>query len=118
MTARLALGFGLGFTDLYDRAGLARLDAQFLAWLGERDGDLAQRLQSARANPASVAGEPESELLIALAPMLEDFLGAIFAIETELSAAKAARVNLAPIFEVKRQFVQRRAIRKHAAEAE
>ena len=31
MTARLALGFDLGFDDLYDREGLARLDDRFLA---------------------------------------------------------------------------------------
>ena len=28
-----ALGHGLSFNDLYDREGLARLDAAFVAWL-------------------------------------------------------------------------------------
>ncbi|HEY1426326.1 MAG TPA: hypothetical protein VGF50_06605, partial [Caulobacteraceae bacterium] len=121
MTARLApsldLGFDLGFDDLYDRAGLAKVDARFLGFLGERDGELRERLAAARAAPEEVKGDPESELLIALAPHLEDFVGALFGVESELGAARQARTDLAPIFEVKRQFVQRRAVRKYSGEA-
>jgi NADPH-dependent glutamate synthase beta subunit-like oxidoreductase/NAD(P)H-flavin reductase len=118
MTASLSLGFDLGFDDLHQRAGLTRLDASFLGFLGERDGALRQRLEAARLAPAEVAGEAESELLIALAPVLEDFIGVLFGIEAELGASRQARVDLAPIFEIKRQFVQRRAVRKYGAEAE
>jgi len=118
MTARLALGFDLGFDDLYDREGLAKLDRSFLGYLGARDGGLREQLEAARAAPGDVKGDPESELLIALAPHLEDFVGALFGIEAELGTVRQARSDLAPIFEVKRQFVQRRAVRKHASEAE
>jgi NADPH-dependent glutamate synthase beta subunit-like oxidoreductase/NAD(P)H-flavin reductase len=118
MTASLALGFDLSFDDLHTRDGLTRLDGRFLGWLGERDGDLSQRLEAARAAPAAVKGEAESELLIALAPHLEDFVGVLFGVEEELGAARQARVDLAPVFEIKRQFVQRRATRKYAADAE
>ncbi|HWF75758.1 MAG TPA: FAD-dependent oxidoreductase [Caulobacteraceae bacterium] len=117
MTASLALGFDLAFTDLYDRGGLAKVDQAFLGYLGARDAVLLERLEAARAAPGELAGDPESELLIALAPVLEDFIGVLFGVEAELGAARQARVDLAPIFEVKRQFVQRRAVRKHAAEA-
>ena len=117
MTASLALGFDLAFADLYDRGGVAKVDQAFLCYLGERDGSLRERLEAARAAPGEVAGDPESELLIALAPVLEDFVGALFGVEAELGTARQARVDLAPIFEVKRQFVQRRAARKYAAEA-
>ena len=117
MTASLALGFDLCFDDLHSREGLARLDARFLTSLGERDGELKGRLEAARADPASVKGDAESELLIALAPVLEDFVGALFAVEAELGASRAARADLAAVFEVKRQFVQRRATRKYGAEA-
>jgi NADPH-dependent glutamate synthase beta subunit-like oxidoreductase/NAD(P)H-flavin reductase len=116
MTARLALGFGLAFSDLYGRDGLARLDGRFLAWLEQRDGALGERLAAARRAPGSLAGEAESELLIELAPIVEDFVGVLFGIEHELGDARRARADLAPIFEVKRQFVQRRAIRKYAGE--
>ena len=37
----LTLGFGLAFTDLYENAGLEKLDRRFVAWLREADGDLA-----------------------------------------------------------------------------
>ena len=63
MTASLALGFDLSFDDLHSREGLARLDARFLAFLGERDGELKGRLEAARSDPASVKGDAESELL-------------------------------------------------------
>jgi NADPH-dependent glutamate synthase beta subunit-like oxidoreductase/NAD(P)H-flavin reductase len=118
MTASLALGFDARFDDLYGRDGLVKLDGKFLDYLGARDGGLRERLEAARAEPASVKGEAESELLIAIAPVLEDFIGVLFGVEAELTAARDARTGLAAIFEVKRQFVQRRAVKKHAAEAE
>src|ERR1700761_4728789 len=94
MTASLALGFDLSFDDLHSRDGLARLDTRFLAFLGERDGELKGRLEAARADPASVKGDAESELLIALAPVLEDFIGALFGVEGELGASRVARADL------------------------
>src|SRR5579862_6559959 len=117
MTARLSLGFDLGFDDLHHRDGLAKLDQSFLGFLGERNGALRQRLEAARMAPADVEGDAESELLIELAPALEDFIGVLFGVEAELGASRQTRVDLAPIFEVKRQFVQRRAVRKYAADA-
>ena len=118
MTASLSLGFDLGFDDLYGREGLAKVDARFLEFLGQRDSELRQRLQAGRAAPEAARGDAESELLIALAPVLEDFIGVLFGVEAELGASHQARVDLAPTFEVKRQFVQRRAVRKYGAEAE
>src|SRR5262252_2229352 len=118
MNASLSLGFDLSFDDLHSREGLARVDASFLDYLGERDGELKGRLEAARASPAAVKGDPESELLIALAPILEDFVGRLFGVETELGASRAARAELSAVFEVKRQFVQRRATRKYSADAQ
>ena len=117
MTA-LTLGFDLSFDDLHSREGLAKLDDSFLDFLGARDGELRQRLEAARAAPAACEGEAQSELLIALAPVLEDFVGVLFGVEAELGVSRATRADLAVVFEVKRQFVQRRAVRKHAAEAQ
>ena len=117
MTASLSLGFDVSFADLHSRVGLGRVDARFLDYLGERDGELRGRLDAARAAPDALKGDPESELLIALAPILEDFIGRLFGVETELSSSRAARAELSPVFEVKRQFVQRRATRKYGAEA-
>ena len=117
MTSSLSLGFDLSFADLHSPEGLDKLDARFVAYLGERDAELKDRLQAGRAAPSAARGDFESDLLIALAPALEDFVGGLFGIEAQLSASRGARAALAPVFEVKRQFVQRRAMRKYASEA-
>ena len=104
------LRFGIAFRDLYERAGLARVDAEFLNYVGQADAALRQRLLDARTAPAT--GKSESDLLIALAPHLEDFIARLFGIETEAQALAARHHELAPLYSVKRLFVQRRALHK------
>jgi NADPH-dependent glutamate synthase beta subunit-like oxidoreductase/NAD(P)H-flavin reductase len=101
------LAFGLQFEDLYEREGLLRLDAAFLSFLS---AEVRDKLVQARANPLS--GKTESELLILLAPHVEDFLAKLFGIETEALALAARHNELAPLWSVKRLFVQRRAVHK------
>ena len=108
----MQLRFGLEFKDLYGRAGLARLDDAFCASVAETDPGLAQRLSAARAAPETLAAKAESELLIALAAPLEDFIARLFGIEAEAQALGARHHNFAPLYAVKRQFVQRRALGK------
>ncbi|TMI00866.1 MAG: pyridine nucleotide-disulfide oxidoreductase, partial [Betaproteobacteria bacterium] len=112
----LQLGFGFSFRDLYSTAGLQRLDAVFGAWLGQADAALAARLASARADPDALGRKGESELLIALAPQLEDFLAQLFGVESEVTALQAAQHELAPLFACKRQVVQRKALNKYKAD--
>src|SRR5207244_12582921 len=71
---------------------------------------LADRLAAARANP--LAAGAESELLIALAPHVEDFIAQLFGIEGEAQALAERHNELAPLYAIKRQFVQRRALHK------
>ena len=118
MTSSLALGFDATFDDLHDRDGLARLDARFLDFLTSRDAGLRTRLESARAAPGEMARHDESELLIDLAPGLEAFVGELFGASRELDILRAGRDALALIYSVKRLFVQRRATKKYAAEAD
>src|SRR5690242_2765561 len=106
----MQLGFGITFPDLYERDGLIKVDAAFLAFLGEADRTLADRLNAARAKAPS--GLAESQLLIALAPHVEDFVAKLFAIESEARALAERHNELAPLYSVKRQFVQRRALHK------
>ena len=106
----MKLGFGIAFGDLYERAGLLRLDAAFLDFLGEADAALRERLLAARASPPAV--REESDLLVALAPHVEDFLARLFGIEAEAGALAARHNELAPLYSVKRNFVQRRALHK------
>src|SRR5690348_12612109 len=106
----LTLGFGLNFTDLYESAGLERLDRRFVEWLGEADGDLGAQLLAARAQPDAVfTAGGESGLLIDLAPHLDDFIGELFGIGAALRQLAVRHEALAPLYAAKRLFVQRRA---------
>src|ERR1019366_6544425 len=106
------LNLGFAFPDLYSRPGLVRIDAAFRQYLRQGDAALAERLVSARAQPDALAKKAESELLIALAPHLEDFIAALFGITAEVQALSARHAELAPLYTMKRLFVQRRAMHK------
>ena len=110
--AALRPDFGLDFADLYAREGLARVDTAFVGFLRDLSPELGERLLAARAEPAALPARQESELLIALAPHLEDFLARLFGIEAEAQALAARHHNFAPLYSVKRLFVQRRALHK------
>ncbi|MCC7271605.1 MAG: FAD-dependent oxidoreductase [Alphaproteobacteria bacterium] len=114
--SELALRFGLAFDDLYDRGGLVRIDGLFLDALGEADAALRDRLLAARAEPEVLGRKAEGDLVLALAPHLDDFLGALFGIADEAAALRRAHHALAPLYAVKRLFVQRRAVKGAAAE--
>jgi NADPH-dependent glutamate synthase beta subunit-like oxidoreductase/NAD(P)H-flavin reductase len=103
---------GLSFHDFYDPAGLARLDAEFLDFLQEADPAAAIRLRAGRQEPSALAPLAESELLLALAPHLDRFVGRLFGIEAEMLALSARHHELAPLYQVKRLFVQRKAMHK------
>ena len=106
-------GFGLIFGDLYANSGLARVDGAFLAHLATVDATLSERLSAARADPAALGRLGESELLLALAPHLEDFIARLFRVEVEVTALQAAQHELAPLFACKRQVVQRKALNRY-----
>src|SRR5271165_3055883 len=106
----LSLAFGLAFEDLYSRDGLVRLDQTFLDYLKAGDAALYDRLTAARGNPAGLARKAASELIIAVAPYLEDFTGRLFGIEGDLRDLQARHHALAPLYSVKRKFVQRKAV--------
>ena len=106
----LRLAHGLKFEDLYLRNGLQRLDAAFLACLRAAAPDLSDALQAARATPDSLTRLQESALLIALAPHLDDFIGELFGIGAQVQTLAARHHTLAPLYAIKRGFVQRRAM--------
>ena len=108
----LKLAFGLSFAELYRRDGCARLDAAFLDSLGASDAGLKLRLLAARADPASFDAKAESALILEIAPHLDDFLAELFGIEAEFRTLAARHHELAPLYAIKRQFVQRRASNK------
>ena len=107
---KLTLSFGLAFEDLYTQEGLANLDAIFLQRLAESSPALHQRLLDARRDPSALAAKPSSELIIELAPHLEDFIGSLFAIDAELGDLRSRHHALDALYSVKRKFVQRKAL--------
>jgi NADPH-dependent glutamate synthase beta subunit-like oxidoreductase/ferredoxin-NADP reductase len=113
--SRPTLAFGLSFEQLYEREGLKRLDARFLDVLRHTDPDLEQRLRSARSQPDAIARKEESHLLMAVAEHLDDFLSHLFAIDSEVEALSEAHHAQAPMYKLKRLFVQRKAATTYKA---
>ncbi|HXQ51883.1 MAG TPA: FAD-dependent oxidoreductase [Stellaceae bacterium] len=107
----LALQHGLTFAELWTRDGLVRLDAAFVAHLAAADVALHGRLVTARREPGALEAKDESDLLVELAPHVEDFVGDLFGIASEVRALQARHDALAPLYSVKRLFVQRRAVK-------
>ena len=113
MSTSLSLAFDLRFEDLYGRDGLVRLDGCFVDFLRHRNVELHNRLMAARAVPDRLAGKEESDLIVELAPELEDFVAALFGIAREVDALRSRHDALSPLYTVKRLFVQRRAAKKY-----
>ncbi len=112
-----ALRHGLSFDDLYDRDGLARLDAAFVDWLKDAAVEGHARLMAARAAPDQLAAKDESNLLIDLARPLEDFVAALFDVSDQATALRQHHSVLAPLYDCKRLFVQRYVARTIKADA-
>jgi NADPH-dependent glutamate synthase beta subunit-like oxidoreductase/NAD(P)H-flavin reductase len=110
----MQLAFGVAFSDLYTREGLARLDRCFVLELAQADIPLHDRFVTARTDPKALAPKEHSQLLIDLAPHLEDFVARLFGIEAAVRALGARHQELVPLFACKRLFVQRRAAKAHS----
>ncbi len=108
----LSLGFGMQFDDLYSRDGLSRLDTRFLEYLAKGDPPLRDRLLAARAS-APASRKAEAELLLEIAPQLDDFIAQLFDIAPQVSALSQRHRALAPLYACKRLFVQRKAAVAH-----
>ena len=113
----LNLAHGLTFADLYRRDGLRKIDAAFRAQLAASDASLAERLTAGRDNPDACAKKDESALIIALGPYLDRFIAQLFGIGGEVQALTGRHEELAPLYRVKRQFVQRKSTAKYKADA-
>lgn len=107
MKPELNLGFNLSFPDLYTSSGLKNIDNSFNTFLFDANADLWQRFQTARKE-----GKTESNLLMEIAPYIEDFIGHLFDIKENIHHLQEQHHDLAVIFTAKRQFVQRYAIKK------
>src|SRR5262249_393661 len=113
MSESISLAFELWREDVDGRDGLVGLDGWFVDALKRRNVDLHNRLMAARAAPEQLAGKAESDLIVELAPEVEDFIVALFGITREVDALRLRHDALAPLYTVKRLFVQRRAAKKY-----
>ena len=90
------LGFDATFSELSGREGLVRLDRVFVNRLAAADADLHARLMTARATPEALDAKTEGELVVALGPHLEDFLGELFAIQRGTRCGRRAHPGAGP----------------------
>jgi len=119
MAHKLQLGLGFTFEQLYTVEGASAIDQAFIAHLAKADVELHNRFVAGRADPSALENKEQSELIVDAAPHVEDFIGQLFGIAPEIAAVQARHDALAPIYTVKRLFVQRRAVKGvEPAEAE
>lgn len=112
------LKYDLSFEDLYDRAGLMRLDEIFLEALATTDENLHAQLTAARhhaAAGASLEKKALADLMLAIAPHVDEFVADLFGVSQDTQKLSDAVDDLAPIYRMKRQFIQRRVLKKHDA---
>ena len=103
---------GFSYPDLHDALRLADLTAAFHRDLQQADPELSARFEQHRRAPLS--GPAEGDLLVEVSGHLSRFLGKLFGVEDEQASQRAAAGRDAPLFRVKREFVQRRVFRKGA----
>ena len=99
------------YEDLFQQQGLARLDQEFLAYLGKRDAALSDQLANFRAGTEAQTPLSQSTLLLAIAPHVEGFIARLFQIEEPVSLLQTATLSHDVVMLFKKQFVQRRARR-------
>ncbi len=131
----LDLNFGYDFADINSLSGLTRLDKSFLRYLNEQGLDIANKLRSYRAqsqldgktnckkyfddtehysyNHQHSDNKERSELIIQLAPLLDDFLSELFSITEQNLSLKKQHQEFNVIYECRRKFVQRYALKKY-----
>ena len=107
----LKLAFDLNFSDLYDDRALRRVDDAFFETLKALDSDLAARLSAARTAPDDLDDKTEADLLLELGPHVDAFIAKLFGIEDQLADLAGRHTALEPLYDCKRLFVQRRALK-------
>ncbi|WP_425360011.1 MULTISPECIES: palindromic element RPE2 domain-containing protein [unclassified Candidatus Tisiphia] len=112
----MTLAFGLNFADLNNLQGLKKLDNIFLNFLRSHNHSLYQIILSLRANPEQVNQKYYSDFLLEISPILDDFLAELFAIEQEITNIRFSHKEFDLIYECKRKFVQRIAVKKYPYE--
>ncbi|WP_395463039.1 FAD-dependent oxidoreductase [Wolbachia endosymbiont of Cantharis cryptica] len=121
----MQLNFNISFSNLYTRDGLIKLDETFLNYIKSRDENLLYSLIEARENSlvssqcltlehrTSTHQMTDSQLIIDLSYLLDEFIAKLFNVEKEIEGLKKKHNDFAVIYKCKRLFVQRYALKKY-----
>lgn len=104
----MQLNFNISFLDLYSRDGLIKLDQVFLHYIKSHNEDLFSSLTVARKEKVG-----DSQLIIDLSYLLDEFVAKLFNVEREVGQLKKKHSDFAIVYKCKRLFVQRYALRKY-----
>jgi NADPH-dependent glutamate synthase beta subunit-like oxidoreductase/NAD(P)H-flavin reductase len=106
------------YSDLYDPVRLKELAELFYREVESADSNLGRHYSEYRQNRGSALSPvEESNLLVQLAPHLGRFIARLFRIEESAEAGRHRSEDEKPIFEFKRNFVIKRAIKAYTQEA-
>lgn len=100
---------GFAFAELFRAEGLNKLDQLFMEKLKQVNPSLQANLQAYRQETQEFTPLNVSELLLAIAVVLEDFLVELFGIEEAAGLAQAKTLANNPVSAFKKFFVLRRA---------
>lgn len=94
----------ISYADLSDAAGISKLDSNFMEFLQESNKELSEGMQKYRQGE-KLEKIAESELLIAVAKYLEDFLSDLFSIQEEVLLLRKQSLAIDPILTFKKLIV-------------
>ncbi|RYE06014.1 MAG: 2-polyprenylphenol hydroxylase [Rickettsiaceae bacterium] len=110
----MQLGFGFSYEYLSKQEGLAALDKIFIEFIAEHNRALHFTLIQYRSFPINVSNAQYSNLLIAIASLVDDFFSQLFNIERQIDKIRQTAQNFDIIYECKRKFVQRLAVKRYS----
>ena len=114
----LKLAHGLAFADLYSADGASKIDGYFIAHLHAADAALAARLTGARLESGRTVAKGRVEPAARGRDRISrTFSARCSSIEGEVRTLEARHHELAPLYAVKRQFVQRKAMNTYRPDA-
>jgi NADPH-dependent glutamate synthase beta subunit-like oxidoreductase/NAD(P)H-flavin reductase len=112
--ADLLLGVeGFTYSDLHDPGRLAELSHRFDEVVRASDATLFEAFDAWRRDPKHLGPVETSHLIVRVAVHLSHFVGTLFGVGAELEALRERTQADSPVFAFKKEFVQRRVLRRY-----
>ena len=99
----ITLNFDITFEDLYSTFGLKKIDEEFIGFLNTKNTALRHDLIDGRKN-----NQISSELIIKLAPYLENFIINLFNLKYNENKNPEYHKKASALFECRKKFIQRK----------